>query len=138
MAPTIPAGSVVFASQRVASVEPGDVVVIRGRTALIVHRVLHTAKVAGRDLVYHRGDLEGGIGVAALESVVGHVVTIVEPEPAPVPAVSDLDPPFRRRFSLARLRCRLDALCRVVGHAIGLDRIGILRRLGRIVSSRLL
>ena len=138
MAPTIPAGSVVSASPRVEPVKPGDVVVIRGRTALIVHRVVHTASVFGQGLVYHRGDLEGGIGIARSESVAGHVVGIVKPVPAPVPAIAKLNRRFRLRFAAARLRCRTDARCRVVACSIGLDRFEVFRRFGRCFSSRLL
>lgn len=138
MSPTLPDGTVVWVDYRLRSPEPGDVVLLQGANSLIVHRLVHRTGTGDSSLVYHRGDLEGGIGVATGSAVIGRIVAIMEPDRLPIPGLADLSPGFRQRFRLARFRCRAHAICHRTASRLGLDRIGWVRSLGRIVRQRLL
>jgi hypothetical protein len=138
MEPTLPAGSVVWVDHGSRAAEPGDVILIEGSQSPIIHRVVHHAGSGNSSLVYHRGDFEGGIGIAAGSAVLGTVVAVMRPERAPVLGLADLPSAFQRRFRIARLRCRADAFSRRLAAGFGLDRLPWFRSLGRAVRDRLL
>lgn len=107
MEPTLPEGSTVWVDESAHAALPGDVVLIKGRSGWIVHRIVWRSRVRGRDRVFHRGDCEGGIGVCELAAVRGRVLSIVAPGQSPIPELDDLPVGFRRRFRWAQKRCRL-------------------------------
>jgi hypothetical protein len=138
MEPTLPRGSVVWVDHAARAAEPGDVILIDGADSRIVHRVVHRAAIGDSTLIYHRGDLEGGIGIAVGSAVLGTVVAVVQPERSRVPALAEMPRGFQRRFRVTRLRCRVDAVLRRLAAALGLDRFPRFRALGRAVRDRLL
>jgi len=138
MSPTLPDGTVVWVDYRFRSPEPGDVVLLKGANSLIVHRIVHRTGTGASSMIYHRGDLEGGIGVTSDSAILGRVVAVMEPDRLPIPGLADLSPGFRQRFRLARFRCRAHAICHRTVSRLGLDRIGWICFLGRIVRQRLL
>ena len=92
----------------------GQIVLIRGSSHWIVHRVILRVRVFGEEVVFHRGDGAGKVGWCSALCVCGRVVRVVEPENSDwTPA-----PPDRLRWSLKR--CRLK--CRFLAMVLGLTR----------------
>jgi len=138
MEPTLPKGSIVWVDDDVSSIDTGDVVLIEGESTRIIHRLVHRTTGGGADRIYHRGDLEGGIGITTGSAIRGRVVAIMEPERAQIPRLRDLSVEFQRRFRSAEIRCRLHAICTSAATRLRLDRIGWIRSLGRVIRERLL
>ena len=138
MEPTLPVHALVLVTDELDCVKNGEVVVLEGSTGPVVHRLIHRTSVGGDDLVYHRGDLGGGIGVAPATALRGRAVAILEPDRAPMPPLSGLAAGVRRSLRIARARCRLHAAIRATGFRLGLDRVSWLRSAGRFLQGLVL
>jgi len=107
-------------------VSSGDVILFRGRSELVLHRVVE----AFDDNLVHRGDAGGGMGLIRRTQVLGRAVEVVSP-PEPFPVLDRLPPSARASFERARRRARAYALLRRAAVRAGLDRTP-LRGLARL------
>ena len=107
MEPSLPKGSeVAVASIPSEELRPGDIVLIETPSGRTIHRMITSASIGGRNVVFHRGDNGGGIGMADATAVAGKAVAILStPDGASGQgAVSTATP---RGMRIAGLRCRL-------------------------------
>jgi hypothetical protein len=105
-----------------AEISCGDVILFKGRSALVLHRVVG----AFDDYVVHRGDAGGGMGLVRREEVLGRAIEVVSP-PEPFPDLDRLPPPVRASFARARRRARAYAFVRRIAVRAGLDRTPLRR-----------
>jgi len=122
MAPTLPPGTRLRVAPLAgaAVLRPGEVLVLRSRQGLLVHRLLLPFG-PGHAHVVHAGDAGGGLGVAPREAVVGRVLGLVDsPEPLPQPPAA-----VRARLRGARRRARLYVLLRACALALGGRRLAV-------------
>ncbi len=92
----------------------GEIIALRGRERLIVHRVVHVARLRSGLRVYHTGDASGALGRCSRDAIVGRVTLVLDREgrtTEPKPMIARV----RRRLLLARWRSRVEALVRSVG-----------------------
>ncbi len=107
MAPSLPEGSqVAVASMRLEELRPGDIVLFETPSGRTIHRLITSASIGGRHVVFHRGDNGGGIGMADAGAVMGKAVAIL----STLNGASGQDAASitsTRRIWTAALRCRL-------------------------------
>ncbi len=138
MEPTLKKGWTVWVDGDADHVSPGDVVILEGGCGWIVHRIIWRSILGETDLLFHRGDFEGGIGVSPWAAIRGRVVAIIEPDRAPIPPFSSLPTGFRRRFRWAQARCRVYSLCRSAALYLSLDQGREFRAVRRVFRKMLL
>jgi hypothetical protein len=114
MEPTLCRGSLALVEPRTHLPGIGDVVAIRGRDQLIVHRVVHVAALRAGARIYHAGDAAGAVGRCSREALLGRVVAVVDPEKARAADLEHVSPTTRRRLRWARWRCRAEAAIRTL------------------------
>lgn len=116
MVPTLPPGTRLRVAPLAgaAVLHAGEVLVLRSRHGLLVHRLL-MAFGPGQAHVVHAGDAGGGLGVASRPAVVGRVLGLADsPQPLPPPPAA-----VRARLRGARWRARLYVLLRACALALG-------------------
>ena len=138
MEPTLPKGSVVWATRDAGSAVMGDVVLLEGGIGWIVHRLVWRSTGGETDLLFHRGDFEGGIGVCPSAAIRGRVVAMIEPDRTSLRPFQDLSVGFRCRFRLAQARCGVYSFCFSVAHRLGLGQGRAIRAVGRVFRKILL
>lgn len=78
MEPSLPKGSqVVVVSLPPTELRPGDIVLFETRSGRTIHRKIMAATIGGRNVVFHRGDNGGGIGVTEARAAIGKAVAIL-------------------------------------------------------------
>jgi hypothetical protein len=130
MEPTLLQGWLVRINDAQGEAAPGAIVLLQGKRSLIVHRIVHRCVIAGSEMLFHRGDLEGGIGVARGTTILGRVMAVLEPEGMPIPTFTEMPRDFKRRFWWARTRCRAAAASWRAACFSGVAGTNIGRRLG--------
>jgi hypothetical protein len=102
MEPLLPQGARVVVRALQGLPAPGDVVLFRTPSGLLLHRVVGVGRGQGGDRVFHRGDAARAVGVAPAEAALGIAVAVLFPPGLALPRVCDLDPARRRGFARAR------------------------------------
>jgi hypothetical protein len=138
MEPSLKAGWKVRIEADTTALQPGEVVLIRGRSDWLLHRVVHLCRIGSTAVVYHRGDHGLGVGVADRASVCGRAAEVVEPPGETLPSLEDLSGAFRRQLKRAQRRCRAHAWARGWAHRLGLTDSRAVRAAGRWLQRRLL
>ena len=136
MEPTLPVGSTVRVERLKAPPQHGDIVLIKGESRWIVHRVIHADRRS--DLVFHGGDVGGGIGTCSKDAVLGLVTAVLSPETTTIPSVESLDIAIRRWLRFARWRCRFFTICRSAASMARIERLPLARPIGDAVRRLLL
>ena len=117
MEPTLQPGCHVLVAALTTPPQPGDIVLLRGPDGLVVHRVVALEDAGGTQLLFHRGDAPGHVGITRPEAVAGRVEATVTPSAGPLPGWENLDAAVRVRFASSRLRClRYARLRRLARH----------------------
>ena len=129
MEPTLLKGWTVWVDPTVTSAAPGDVVLLQGHSAPVVHRVVWTSTIGGRRRIFHRGDCGGGVGVCDGAAIRGRVLAVVAPHRGDLVGLEP-SPRQSRRLRYTQLRCRLYALAASLTFG---GRSRRLHRLGQIV-----
>lgn len=140
MSPSLELGWKVLVDTRPADIAPGDIVLLRRPSGLLLHRALGETKLRGRSVIGHVGDSPGARpGLAPLDDVIGRAVAVLAPRDAPWPSLDNLPRGRRRRFEHAQRSFRASARIRVALEA--LERLppieafgGFLRRRGLVPS----
>ena len=109
---------------------------IKGESRWIVHRIIHADQRS--NLVFHGGDLGGGIGTCSEDAVLGLVTAVLDPETTTITGVESLDIAIRRWLALARWRCRLFSACRSAAQTARIEKLPLARPIGGAMRRLLL